>query len=60
MSSNNPRVNSVYLKGVQWFGEDGQLKRLSSPLKEKPTRPPVINLEELDPLIQTEWIKVCV
>ena len=43
---------------TQWFGEDGQLKRLSSPLKEKPTRPPVINFEEIDPLLQTEWIKV--
>lgn len=42
---------------TQWFGEDGQLKRLSSPLKEKPTRPPVINFEEVDPLLQTEWIK---
>lgn len=42
---------------THWFGEDGQLKRLSSPLKEKPTRPPVINLEEVDPLLQTEWIK---
>ncbi|KAJ7389194.1 Coiled-coil and C2 domain-containing protein 2A, partial [Desmophyllum pertusum] len=44
-------------QGTQWFGEDGQLKRLSSPLKEKPTRPPVVNLEELDPLLQTEWVK---
>lgn len=48
------------LQGTQWFGEDGQLKRLSSPLKEKPTRPPVINLEELDTLLQTERVKVCV
>lgn len=47
------------LQGSQWFGEDGQLKRLSSPLKEKPTRPPVINLEELDTLLQTERVKVC-
>ena len=46
------------LQGTRWFGEDGQLKRLSSPLKEKPTRPPVINLEEFDPLLQTEWVKV--
>lgn len=44
-------------QGTCWFGEDGQLKRLSSPLKEKPTRPPIINLEELDPLLQTEWVK---
>lgn len=47
-----------YPQGTHWFGEDGQLKRLSSPLKEKPTRPPIINLEELDPLLQTEWVKV--
>lgn len=46
-------------EGTHWFGEDGQLKRLSSPLKEKPTRPPIINLEELDPLLQTEWVKAC-
>lgn len=44
-------------QGTLWFGEDGQLKRLSSPLKEKPTRPPIVSLEELDPLLQTEWVK---
>lgn len=44
-------------QGTRWFGEDGQLKRLSSPLKEKPTRPPVISLEDVDPLLQTEWVK---
>ena len=46
-------------QGTRWFGEDGQLKRLSCPLKEKPTRPPVVNVEEVDPLLQTEWVKVC-
>ncbi|XP_015767290.1 PREDICTED: coiled-coil and C2 domain-containing protein 2A-like [Acropora digitifera] len=44
-------------QGTRWFGEDGQLKRLSSPLKEKPTRPPIISLEDVDPLLQTEWVK---
>ncbi|XP_048583350.1 coiled-coil and C2 domain-containing protein 2A isoform X3 [Nematostella vectensis] len=41
-----------------WFAEDGHLRRLASPLKEKATRPPpVVAPEDLDPLLQTQWRK---
>ncbi|XP_031567301.1 coiled-coil and C2 domain-containing protein 2A-like [Actinia tenebrosa] len=43
-------------KKLIWFGEDGHLKRLANPLREKSTRPtPVIAPEELDRIPEGQY-----
>ncbi|XP_077862043.1 coiled-coil and C2 domain-containing protein 2A-like [Saccoglossus kowalevskii] len=44
-------------KGSKWFGDDGRIKALPDPLKSQPTRPPVIEPEDIDPYIQTDYTK---
>ena len=41
-----------------WFGEDGKLIALPDPLKEVPSRPPIV--EDIEPALETEYRKVMI
>ncbi|XP_077980820.1 coiled-coil and C2 domain-containing protein 2A-like [Glandiceps talaboti] len=47
-------------KGHKWFGDDGRMIALPDPLKDKPTRPPVIEPEDIDVYMQTDFKKAYV
>ncbi|XP_070555815.1 coiled-coil and C2 domain-containing protein 2A-like isoform X3 [Ptychodera flava] len=47
-------------KGRKWFGDDGRIIALPDPLKDQPTRPPVIEPEDIDVFLQTDYKKAYV
>ncbi|KFO95909.1 Coiled-coil and C2 domain-containing protein 2A, partial [Calypte anna] len=45
-------------RGKEWFGDDGKILALPNPIKQSPTRPPILSLEEgIAPELETVYTK---
>uniref|UniRef100_H2ZAP6 CC2D2A N-terminal C2 domain-containing protein n=1 Tax=Ciona savignyi TaxID=51511 RepID=H2ZAP6_CIOSA len=59
LQQNKNILESRLLKhgGSDWFGPDGQVDLLPNPVTEAPTKPWVDSVDELDPCIETTYVK---